>query len=84
MDLPLRMPGNSSLDNLSVMRKWLDEHSLPHTVGDALVELDARSVDDVRLVIQECPELVSAIAPLDRVKLQKAVKMQTLDVAKKK
>jgi hypothetical protein len=66
------------------MRKWHDEHSLPHTVGDALVELGARCVDDVKMVIQECPELVSGVAPLDRVKLEKAVKMQTLDATNKK
>jgi hypothetical protein len=40
-------------------RKWLDEHSLPQNVGDTLVELDAQCVDDVRMVIQECPAQVS-------------------------
>jgi hypothetical protein len=55
-----------------VMRKWLDDHALPQSVGDVLAEVGARCVDDVRMVILECPELVSGLAPLDRVKLQKA------------
>jgi hypothetical protein len=56
-----------------IMRKWLDEHSLPQTVGDALAELGARCVNDIRILIQECPEHLSALAPLDRLKLKKAV-----------
>jgi hypothetical protein len=56
------------------MRKWLDDHALPQSVGDALVQVGARCVDDVRIVILDCPELVSGLAPLDRFKLQKAVK----------
>jgi hypothetical protein len=55
------------------MRKWLDEHSLPQTVGDALVKVGARCVKDIRILIQECPELLSGLAPLDLVKLKKAV-----------
>jgi hypothetical protein len=56
-----------------IMRKWLDEHSLPQTVGDALVELGARCVDDIRMLVKEGPELLSGLAPLDCLKLKKAV-----------
>jgi hypothetical protein len=56
-----------------LMRKWLDEHKLPPTVGYALAELGARCVNDIRMLIQECPELLSGLAPLDCVKLKKAV-----------
>jgi hypothetical protein len=56
-----------------IMRKWLDEHSLPQSVGDAMVVLGARCVNDIVMLIQECPELLSGLAPLDLVKLKKAV-----------
>jgi hypothetical protein len=56
-----------------LMQKWLDEHSLHQTVGDALAKLGARCVDDIKMLVQECPELSSRLAPLDLVKLEKAV-----------
>jgi hypothetical protein len=56
-----------------LMRKWLDEHKLLQAVGDTLVELGAHCINDIRMLVQECPELLSGLAPLDRVKLKKAV-----------
>jgi hypothetical protein len=55
------------------MRKWLDEHKLPQSVGDAIGVLGARCVGDIRMIIQEYPALLSGLADLDREKLKKAV-----------
>lgn len=54
------------------MGKWLNVHLLPQTVADALLELGARCIEDVKMLVQECPDLLSQFAPLDRVKLKKA------------
>lgn len=56
-----------------LMRTWLDEHKLLQTVGDALVELGAHCVNDIRMLVQEFPEHLSGLTLLDRSKLKKAV-----------
>ncbi len=55
------------------MRQWLDDHSLPQSVADALLTLGVRSIEDVRMFVRECPERLSGLAPLDQVKLKKSV-----------
>lgn len=58
------------------MRRWLDEHNLPQSVGDFLLDdIGARRIDDVVMVVEECEsaELLARLKPLDRIKLKKAV-----------
>jgi hypothetical protein len=64
------------------MRRWLNEHNLPQSVGDFLLnEIGARRIDDVVMVVEECessePELLVGLKPLDRIKLKKAVQAYT-------
>jgi hypothetical protein len=59
------------------MRRWLNEHNLPQSVADFLLnDLGARTIADVVMVVEECesePELLAGLKPLDRIKLKKAV-----------
>eukprot|EP00977_Amphora_coffeiformis_P008287 scaffold1872_cov262-Amphora_coffeaeformis.AAC.19 len=54
------------------MRAWLDSHLLPQTTADYLLRQGARCVEDVRLLLQECPDRILHLPPLDVIKLKKA------------
>lgn len=55
------------------MRRWLNSQQLPQSVGDVLLELGARSVDDVSLLVKSQPTSLNKLAVLDLVKLHRAV-----------
>ena len=56
-----------------LMREWLNDNKLPGSLCDKLVSIGARCIDDVSMVMESCPEELGDIAPLDKVKLEKAV-----------
>ena len=55
------------------MRIWLDNHHLPQTTADAMLELGARCIEDVCMLVQEDPKLLGYLPVLDQMKLRKAV-----------
>jgi hypothetical protein len=59
------------------MRTWLDQYKLPQSTADILLEQGARCIEDIILIVQEGPELLEDIPPLDRLKLKKAVAAAT-------
>ena len=54
------------------MREWLDSNRLPQTTGNYLLQQGARCVQDVYLLLQECPDGLRHLPPLDLIKLKKA------------
>jgi len=55
------------------LRKWLNDHRLPQSVADKLVEVGARDVEDVAMIIGQCKECLQDLKPLDLHKLKKAL-----------
>jgi hypothetical protein len=55
------------------MRQWLDAHLLPQSMADALLDLGARTINDIVMLVQDVPETLASFAVLDRVKLTRAV-----------
>lgn len=60
-------------DKENQMRKWLDDRALPQSVADKMLEVGVRCIEDIAMVFRECPDLFSDFAPLDRIKLKKAI-----------
>jgi len=54
------------------LRRWLNDHRLPQSVGDTLVEVGARDVEDVAMIMDQCKESLQDLKPLDLHKLKKA------------
>ncbi len=55
------------------MRRWLNTNQLPQSVAVALLELGARNVEDVILLVKTKPKLLEQLTVLDIVKLHRAV-----------
>jgi len=55
------------------LRRWLNDHKLPQSVGDKLVEVGARNIDDVGMIMDQGKEYLKNIKPLDLIKLKKAL-----------
>ncbi len=55
------------------LRRWLNDHRLPQSVGDKLVEVGARDIEDVALIMDQGKEYLKDIKPLDLIKLKKAL-----------
>jgi hypothetical protein len=54
------------------LRKWLDDNLLPQSMTEGLAVLGARSIEDVRMLVQELPEALSEFSLLDQMKVKKA------------
>jgi len=55
------------------LRRWLNDHRLPQSVGDKLVEVGARDVKDVAMIMDQCKEYLQGLKRLDLIKLKKAL-----------
>ncbi len=55
------------------MRRWLNDHKLPQSVGDVFVRHGARNVEDALLLVQHHSNLLNKLAFLDLWKLERAV-----------
>jgi hypothetical protein len=56
------------------MRRWLNDNCLPQLVGDILLTVGARNIEDVALLVEAQPDLLrKELAVLDFLKLQRAV-----------
>jgi hypothetical protein len=51
----------------------LNEHKLPQSVGDELIRIGARDVDDVIMSFEECADELKHLKRLDQIKLKKAI-----------
>ncbi len=58
----------------ATMRRWLNDNCLPQLVGDILLTVGARNIEDVALLVEAQPDLLrKELAVLDFLKLQRAV-----------
>jgi hypothetical protein len=55
------------------MRRWLNDNRLPQSVGDLMVDLGAREIGDIPLIIREFESDLQVLKPLDAIKLKKAI-----------
>lgn len=53
------------------LRRWLVKNRLPLSTLDDLAKLGVRSTEDLQMVVEECPELLSSFKPLDQHKLKR-------------
>ena len=60
-------------DNEKEMRRWLNDNRLPQSVGDLMVDLGAREIGDIPLIMSEFESDLQVLKPLDAIKLKKAV-----------
>ena len=62
-------------DHRRDFRDWFSENRLPQSLHDMLEEIGVRDVEDLAMVLKDCPELLEDfdLAPLDLMKLRKAV-----------
>ena len=67
-------PVYGSLENQTRMKKWLDENRLPQSLGNELMDLGARDIEDVAELVETHDDIMARMKPLDRAKLKKAVK----------